>query len=63
MAKFYRVKNTEIAALGMAKWNVELADNQEWYETPKAYEIWDSGPLPRMLKRFSKSRVLFVFTK
>ena len=63
MAKFYRVKNPGIAALGLAKRNVGLADNQEWYETPKAYEIWSSGPFPRRLKRFSKSCVLFVFTK
>ena len=39
---------------------IELSENQYFYETPKAYEIWTNTPILSRIKRISKQSVFFV---
>jgi len=57
-----RIHRPDIEAVQSTKWIYELDDNQSWYETPKAYEIWQNAPFVR-LKRLPKVRILWVHTK
>lgn len=53
---------TDIVAIRTARTLIKRNHGtQVFYETPKAYELWQKNPL-RRLKRWSKSRVLGVFT-
>jgi len=45
-----------------ARLTIGLHPGQSFYETPKAYEIWDEDPL-RFVNRIPKKRVYWVITK
>lgn len=57
-----RIARLDIEYLLTARFNIELAPGQEFYETRAAYEIWQSQPLA-LIKRIPKARVLWVVTK
>ena len=54
--------DTSVKAISTAKITYSLADGQNFYKTPKAWEIWQEDPLAR-IKRIPRNRVMFVHTK
>ena len=52
-----------IKAIRTANLLIELSDNQYFCTTPRAFEIWEKGSLPRMVKRIPTYRVFWVFEK
>jgi len=57
-----RVARPDIKKLLKARFDIELAPGQQFYETRAAYEIWQIQPLA-FIKRIPKARVLWVVTK
>lgn len=58
-----RVKCTHIKQLITAKLTIELGEGQAFYQTPKAYEIWQEEPELRLVKRIPKKQVFWVIGK
>lgn len=55
-----RIKSTHIKQLITAKLTIELGEGQAFYQTPKAYEIWQEEPDLRRVKRIPKTQVLWI---
>jgi hypothetical protein len=54
--KHFRKPRPDIGVLCMPTYTVFLDNGQAFYETARAYELWQEKPLMR-IKRFPKSRV------
>ena len=58
-----RIYRRDIIAIRTALYSIELAENQTFCETDKAFEIWqETNSLNRRIKRYDKARVLFILT-
>lgn len=56
---------TDIVMVQTARKEIHLGPRQVFYETPKAYEIWEkkSPYFLRFIARINKKRVLWTFTE
>lgn len=59
---YYREKCEDVKAITTATKQYELADNQVFYCTKAAWEIWQEEPLIRIM-RIPRKRILSVFLK
>ena len=56
-----RIIRRDIIALMTASLIIELGEGQLFYETDKAFEIWqETNSLNERIKRYSKMQVLFT---
>jgi len=58
-----RTKREDIKELRSPHTIYGLYKNQCFYETPKAYELWETKPLLVRIARISKRRIVWVALK
>lgn len=47
-------------AISTLKETIAKDPGQTFYETPKAVELWQDGPLPRRIKRWNRKAVFWI---
>lgn len=55
-------RRPEVKYLSTATMLITLSEDQEFYENPKSWEIWNTNPLQRV-KRIDKKRIFWVGEK
>jgi hypothetical protein len=58
--KSTRKKMPRVSAITTATLIVELSPGQCFYRTGTAWEIWECGKMPKLVKRFPSKRVYWV---
>jgi hypothetical protein len=58
--KGQKIPRPNVVSLDTGDWVWEKVNGQMFYETPKTWELWQEGELPRYLRKWNKSTVWVV---